>query len=282
MITIGGKTQIKQYMAGIESAIARTIAFGIGGAAEAVGDTKLGFEVGRSQVRLVSYDFTNNKLIFKADVDSTFGGTIYEVGLFTTNVTDVGGQFGPRLLTTFDAVRDVWVDGTTSVPATWTSANTRLGTESLMHAPSASTTKTDVATGMFLNLSGYSGTDKFVFAYNVGNTNTSNVVFRFATDTSNYYEFSLGAQTIGYKIVEVTKGSAVVTGSPNWANITQIRVATTSGATGASSVNYDGIRIDTTNATQSSVMVSRELLGTPFVKTAGKTQEVEFSLDVSA
>lgn len=282
MITVNGKTHIKRYLAGIVPSIARSIAFGIGGAAEAVGDTKLNFEVGRSQVRLVSYDFVNNKLIFKADVDELFGGTIYEVALFSSNAAETGGQFSSKVITTFDQSRDIWVDATTSVASAWTTSNTRIGGESLIQTPSASTSKTDMAAGMFLNLSGYSGSDRFVFAYNVGNANTSNVKFRFGTDAANYYEFALGTQTAGYKVIEMTKSSATVTGSPSWAQITEIRVTTTSGATGASSVNFDGIRIeDSDSLNQDFVMVSRELLTTPFVKTEGNVQEIEFSLDVS-
>lgn len=282
MITVQGKTHIKRYLAGIVPAVARSIAFGIGGAAEQVGDTKLGFEVGRSQVRLVSYDFANDKLIFKADVDALFGGTIYEVALFSSNASDNNGQFSSKVITTFDATRDVWLDASTSVAATWTTSNTRIGTESLLHTPSASTSKVDVASGMFLNLSGYSGSDRFVFAYNVGNANTSNIKFRFGTDSANYYEFALGTQTAGYKVVEVTKNSATATGTPDWSQITEMRITTTSGAGGASSVSYDGIRIeDSDTLNQDSVMVSRELLTTPFVKTEGKIQEIEFSLSVS-
>jgi hypothetical protein len=273
MITVDGKTQVKRYLAGIVPAIARSVAFGIGGAAENVSDTKLGFEAGRSQVRLVSYDFATNKLIFKADVDQTFGGTIYEVGLFSANAVDNNGQYSSRVLTTFDSVAERWVDAGTGVAGSYVTTNTRIGVDSLSHVPSVSTSKTDVASGMFLNLSGYSGADRFVFAYNVGNTNTSNIKFRFGTDASNYYEFALGSQTAGYKIVEMTKNSATVTGTPNWGNITEIRVTTTSGAAGASAVNYDGIRIeDTDGTTPDAIMVSRELLAAPFVKTKGKIQ----------
>lgn len=282
MITTAGKTNIKRYLAGIDSAIARSIAFGIGGAAENVSDTKLQFEVGRSQIRLVSYDFTANKLIFKAEVDSTFGGSIYEVGLFSPNAAENNGQFSSKILTTFDQSRDQWVDGTTSVPASWVTTNTRIGTDSLSQTPSVSTSKTDMTSGMFFDLGGYSGADRFVFAYYVGNTNTSNIKIRFGTDAANYYEFALGAQTAGYKVVEVTKNSATVTGAPSWSNITEIRVTTTSGAVGASAVSFDGIRIeDSDYANPNFVMISRELLSTPFVKTEGQIQEIEFSLDVS-
>jgi hypothetical protein len=282
LITLNGKTHIKRYLASIVPAIARSIAFGIGGSAESVSDTKLGFEVGRSQVRIISYDFVNNKLIFKAEVDALFGGTIYEVALFSSNAADNNGQYSSKVLATFDSTKETWQDATTSVAGTYVTTNTRIGTDSLSHTPSASTSKTDIAPGTFLDFSGYSGADKFVFAYYVNNANTSNIKFRFGTDAANYYEFALGAQTAGYKVIEVAKSTATVTGTPSWSNITEIRVTTTSGAGGASAVNYDGIRIeDMDSATQDSIMVSRELLSTPFTKVEGKVQEIEFSLDVS-
>jgi len=282
LITLNGKTHIKRYLAQIVPSIGRSIAFGVGGAAESVSDTKLGFEVGRSQVRIVSYDFTTDKVIFKAEVDSLFGGTIYEVALFSSNAADNNGQFGSKIITTFDQARDSWVDASTSVAASWVSTNTRIGSESLSQTPSASTTKTDLAAGMFLNLSGYSGSDKFVFAYFVGNSNTSNIKFRFGTDAANYYEFALGAQTAGYKIIEVAKSAATVTGTPSWGEITEMRVSTTSSGVGASAVNFDGVRIeDVDSSSQDAIMVSRELLSTPFVKVEGRVQEIEFSLDVS-
>lgn len=282
MITTEGKTHIKRYLAGFVPSIAQSIAFGLGDKAEAVGDTKLQFEVGRADILLTSYDFVNNKLIFKASVPDDFGGKVYEVALFSLESNAAAGEFGSRMLTTFDSATEDWADATSGTAGTFDTTNARVGMDALRHTPAASGTKTDTLKDISLDLSGYSAADKFVLAFNAGNSNTTSINVKFLTDTSNYYQVNFGAPTTGYKVVEVTKGAAVATGTPDWSNITEIRVTTNSGAGGASQVDYDALRIDDSDTVNSNyVMVSRELLSMPFVKQEGMTQEIEFSMDVS-
>jgi len=282
MITGDGKTYIKRYLAGQVPSIAQSIAFGLGTKVEAVGDTALQFEVGRSPIALTTYDFVNNKLLFKAAVDEKYAGAIYEVALFSTPANTSAGEFSSRLLTTFDSGSEEWVDASSGLAESYVSAPTRIGGDSLSHAPAPTTTKTSSLRSLFLDLSGYSNNDVFNFAYNVNNGNCSGISFKFLTDAANYYTITLGAQTTGYKIVTAAKATAVPTGTPNWATITEMQVATSASAVGAAQVDYDGIRMedmDTINPNY--VMVSRELLGTPFIKEDGKVQDIEFSLDVS-
>lgn len=283
MITTNGKVYIKRFSAGFVPAIAQSIAFGLGGKAEAVGDTKLQFETERADITLTSYDFVNDKLLFKASLPEQLDGTIFEVALYSMSVDAVAGEFSSKLISTFDSASEGWADASTGTPGTYASSVTRIGLDSLRHTPVASAFKTDALSEIFLNLSGHSGADKFVFAFSVGNAFTANVKFKFLTDAANYYEIALGAQTSGYKIVEAAKSSATVTGVPSWETINAIHVTTTSTVGGASQVDYEGIRIDDADTINPEyVMVSRELLSTPFVKESGMTQEVEFSLDVSA
>ena len=282
MITTDGKLHIKRYLAKLNTDIARSIAFGIGDAAEAVGDKKLGFEISRSDIVLTSLDLVGDRLVYKASLPSDLVATIYEVGLFSVLSDYVAGEFSSKTLATFNSSTESWVDSTAGTDATYTTGTSRLGADSLSHTPALSTSKSDKLTQLSLDLSGYSGADKFVFAYNVGNANTSNIVFRFMTDTANYFDISLGSQTAGYKVTEKNKSTAVATGAPNWNNITEIRVTTTSGAGGASNVTFDGIRVeDTDTINPEYVMVSRELLTTPYVKAAGRVQEIEFSINLS-
>lgn len=282
MITLDGKTHLKRYLAGFVPNISQSIAFGLGGKAEVNTDTKLQFEVGRADVELVAYDFVNDKLIFKSEVPEDFGGIIYEVALYSQPSNKAAGEFGSRMITTFDSGTEIWVDATSGTAATFSTTNARIGVDSLRHTPALSTTKTDTQQQVNLDLSGYSAADKFVLALNAGNAFTASAKVQFLTDVSNYYEVNFGAPTTGYNIIEVAKSAAAVTGTPDWANITEIRVLTTSTAGGASQVDYDGLRVedmDTVNTDY--VMVSRELLSSPYTKVDGMTQEVEFSLDVS-
>lgn len=283
MITDEGKLHIKRYLAGFVPSVARSIAFGVGGKSESAADTKLQFEVGRVDITLTSYDFVNDRVVYKAELPEEFGGTIYEAAIFSEAANNAAGQFGSRVLATFDSETETWVDFTTSTAGTYTTGVfSRIDTNSLTHTPAASQTKTDILRDILLEMSGYSGADKFVFAYNVGNANTSNIQFRFYTDTTNYFTFSLGTQTAGYKVTEVAKSTAVATGTPTWDSITSISVATVSAGTGASQVQYDGIRIEDTDTVNTSyVMVARELLPAPVTKQEGKIQEIEFALDVN-
>lgn len=240
------------------------------------------FEVGRSDVSLVSFDFTTSRLIFKASVDEGFSGIIREVGLYSASTNTVAGEYGSRVITSFDSATEEWVNPANGAAATFNTSNTRIGADSLRQNPAAGATATNSLAQLFLDFSGHSAADKFVFAFTSGNAFASNIRIRFMTDASNYYEFALGAQTAGFKVVEAAKSAAVVTGSPTWGNITELRVMTTSTAGGNAIVDFEGIRIDDIDTINPDyVMVARELLPAPFVKEDGKIQEVEFSLDVS-
>lgn len=242
------------------------------------------FELGRADVTLTSYDFVNNKLIFKASLPETFAGKVYEVAIYSQATNALSGSFGSRLVSTFDSATEDWVDATTLLDETaWDTTTVRAGRDALLHSPAASTTKTSSLGNVVLDLSGYSGADTFNFAYNVGNTNASQLVFRFKTDVNNYYAFQMPSPgTAGYKVTSIAKSAATISGSPNWANITEIQVATVAGAGGAASLMYDGIRIeDSDTINPEYVMVARSVLGSPFTFLEGSSQDVEFALNIS-
>lgn len=277
MITNEGKLHIKRYLAGMVPSIAQSIALGIGVRAEAAGDTSLQFEVDRSNVLITSYDFVNNKLIFKASVPSTFAGKVYEAAIYSLPATTTNGS---KLISTFDSETEIWV--TNSGVPTFTTTNARIGIDSLNHTPAASATSSSVLSNLLLDLSEYSASDYFNFAFNNANTNVNTLSVRFKNDNSNYYTISTSNPAAGYNFVTATKGSAVATGTPNWATINSIEVITNSKAAGASNVDWEGLRIEDGDITDPAyVMVARELISVPFTKQNGSTQEVEFALDVS-
>lgn len=281
MITTGGKLHIKRALAGYVPAVAQSIAYGIGTKALAVGDTRLQFEVGRADVISTTLDLVNNRIIYKATIPSDVDALISELAIFSAPADAVAGEFASRLISTFDSDTEDWTDsgGTASVFSTTTS---RIGSDSLRQTPAASGSRTDYLNQIALDLSGYSNSDLFIFAFNVGNAFTSSLRFRFLTDASNYYDFTFGAQTTGYKFLELAKSAATATGAPDWSAITAIQVTTNSTAGGASQVDFDGIRIeDVDTINPEYVMVSRSLQAPTFVKEEGKTEDVEFSLGVS-
>lgn len=282
MLTTEGKNHIKRYLAGYVPAIAQSVSFGIGQRAEALTDIALHLETAKSPINLTTYDFVNNDLVYKAPIPDEYVGKIYEVGVYSLASDPAAGDFSSRLLTTFDSGSEDWVHPTTGATATFTSSATRVGNDSLAFAPTASTTMTWALQNIALDLGGYSAADSFSFALNVANTNTSAVRVRFLTDGANYYDFNLGTQTAGYKIVEVTKSNATVTGTPNWTVITEIQVSVTSNASGASSVEFEAIRIEDKDAASLDyILVARKVLATPVTKIAGQAQDLEFYLDVN-
>lgn len=277
MLTTVGKTQIKKYLAKQSPDIARAIAIGIGGGAESASDTILNFEIARATITLVSYDFVNNLLIFKASIPQEISAKVYEVGLFSQASNTAAGNFTSKLITTFDSTTEVWSAGA------FNSTNTRIGADSLRLNPATSATVTATMTDLISDYSGNSGSDTFVIAFNNTNANVSAIRFRFKTDASNYYTFTVGSPTTtGYRIVSLAKSAGVATGTPNWANITALEVEVVATGGGSATVDFDGIRvedIDTINTDY--VMVSRELLSSPVTKTEGKVQDIEFSLAVT-
>lgn len=282
MITNEGTLHIKRYMAGWVPSIALSMAFGVGERPESATDEALQFEVGRSDIELTSYDFVQDKLVFKATLDEGFDATLYEVALYSLEGDAGAGEFGSRLITSFDSETEEWFQG--SSPATYTTTNTRVGADSVTIPVAANGSISVSQTDTVLNLSGYSAADEFVFAFYCDNGNASSIRYRFASDATNYYDFTIPASSIstGFNIVRVTKNTAVPTGAPNWANITTVEVTVSAKNIGDVVVNLEGIRVEDMDSPSADyVMVARSILAIPFDKVAGRIQEVEFPLGVT-
>lgn len=273
MITTAGKRHIKQYLAGQVPAVARAMSLGIGDTAASLSDQKMAFETLRLPLDLVSYDVVNDKLIFKAVIPDTYVGKVYEIGLWSLEA-DLLTEASNRILTTFDQVTETWSAGT------WTTANTRVGADSLNLAPATSATVT-AALDVSLDLTDFSPSDGINLAYNNGNSNASSVRVRFKTDSSNYFTGVISAPTVGYKIGTILKSAFTATGTPDWGNINTLEVEVLASGAGAASVDFDALSfVDLDFANPDYVQVAREVI-TPFTKVGGTVNEVEFSLSVS-
>jgi hypothetical protein len=281
MITNEGSIHIKRFLSGSVPDIARSIALGVGEAPASPTDVRLQYEIARVPIELISYDFENNRLIFKGTMEEDFDGTVYEIGLYSREDSSAGA-YGSRLITSFDSDTEAWyVAGN---PATYTTTNTRIGNDSLTLSPASAASATANLPDTLVDLSVYSAADEFSVAFYNGNTNLSTLSIRFSTDASNYYTISIpnGSITAGFNVVRIAKGTAVATGAPNWGSITEIAVTANSKVGGASAVNFEGIRIEDTDTIDSGyVLVSRAVVALPFVKTVGRTQDIEFPLGVT-
>lgn len=276
MITTSGKNFIKRYLAGQAGDVVGAIAVGVGDTAAALGDERLEFEFARTEVDVISYDFVNDKLIFKGTLPQIAAGEIREVALYTSEVDSGAGAQASRLISTFDSGTEDWSN------ATYTTSGVRLGADALLHSPSASGTSTSALTSLTMGFSDHSSSDEFVLAYNVGNANTANIKLRFKKDASNYYEYTITSPGTGYAITKFTKGSATVTGTPSWDAINEVEVSTTATGGGAASVFFDGLRIEDVDAVSVRYgLIARFIPVTPVVKQEGSYQDVEYALDVT-
>lgn len=264
MITTQGKSVIFRYLAGNLPRIAESIAVGIGNSAESVNSTTLDFETNRIPVTLVSADIVNDKIIFKGTIPQEYVGTIYEVALWYGNPAQTAG--GSTVIVDFDSDTEEW-----STP-TWNTALARIGTDALQVAGGASSTLTDI----FLDLSVFSDADYMSLAYNA-DAAINNVVLRFSTDVSNYYEYSFAAAT-GYEIKKMGKAAFTATGTPDWANITSITVS----ATGTGNAVFDGIRAEDADTISTDyALVARSVLVSPKVKTSDTEMDIEYALEIN-
>lgn len=282
MITTEGTLHVKRYMAGWVPSIALSMAFGVGESDEVPGSTMLDFEVGRSDVDIVAYDFETDKLIFKATLDEGFDATLYEVALYSLESNTGAGEYGSRILTTFDSETETWLQAGT--PATYSTDNTRVGADSVLITAASSGSVTVTQADIMMNLSGYSAADEFNFAFYCDNGNVNSLRFRMKTDNANYYDVAIPASSIsaGFNLVRMTKGQAVATGNPSWEFITSVEVTVNAKATGAVAVNLEGIRIeDMDTISPDYVLVARSKLAIPFDKVGGRVQEIEFPFGVT-
>lgn len=264
MITTQGKSVIFRYLAGNLPRIAESIAFGIGSSAENVNDTALDFEVDRIPVTLVSADVVNDKLIFKGTIPQEYTGKIYEVGLWYGNPPQTSG--GSTLIVGFDSDTEEW-----STPV-WNTSVARIGEDALQVAGGASSTLTDIA----LDLSVFSDADFMSLAYNA-DAAINNVVMRFSTDDTNYYEYSFAAAT-GYEIKSMGKSAFTATGTPDWASIASITVS----ATGTGNAVFDGIRAEDADTISTDyALVARSLLPVPKAKNADTEMDIEYALEIT-
>ena len=156
LITNLGKVAILRYLAGFSGHFGRSIRLGVGATAANAADVTLNFENYQAPVSLISPDYANTWLVFKARLEETVAGTFYEVGL-SNAYNEQAQQFGSTMILTFDNTIENWSGGT------YNTTNARVGSGNLRLAPSASTTTT-VTLDTFIDLSGYSTTDDLKLA----------------------------------------------------------------------------------------------------------------------
>lgn len=281
MITDSGRDRINQYLAGTVPNIAQSISLGIQNTAAAATDTRLGFEVARTPITLTSYNPDTNELIFRAPWPAEYTGTIREIGL-TSEPSDTISLGGSRTIALFNLDEENWTYTSSGLQATEI-ANGLIGEYSLTLV--AGTEQLEWA-GLNLDFSELGSTDQFSLAFGMAWGDASSVTLKFLTTDTDFYTITYtGTYNAFDQFGIATKASAVPTGSPDWGNITAIRLQASTGTSGE--LYFDALRIENnTYVDTDDVLVGRQVLVTEYVtgfnQDLKNTEDIEYTINISA
>lgn len=273
MITTNGETHVLRFFAGIAGTIGSQIVLGTGTKAEAKSDFRLDFEAIRVDVSAIGIDADNKRIIFKGIIPSEVTGTFYESGLISEPPTTSPEEAG-RILADFNEA-ELWTGGEFQTTG-------RSGGNSYRLDAVASGNSTALFGDVAFDLSKYSDSDEFNIAFTNNSANTSSVVVRVGSDSSNYLSYKIDNPAQGYVVASWKKSEMSQTGSPDLTNATYLAVVLNAKVGGAAQVDVDGLRIEDADTLDTqSVLVARKVLESPVTKTAGVELEIEYSLGLT-
>jgi hypothetical protein len=274
LITDAGRLGLLRTIAGQRNGWATSIGAGIGATAATTADTTLEFPVTGGDMSATIVDPVNEKIYFKSALPLNSQCRVYELGCHSTNVlsTRSSETGGGNLMVVFTSELP-WVDVEGTVVSDIT--NNRVGLDSLAYdIPSSDTVKG--YTSFINDLSHIPNTATFKFAYYCNNI--ADLVLRFKTDDSNYFEENGWTVTNGYNISSAAKSSFTVTGNPSWSDIQTLEVEVDSTAS-AGTISLDALRYDLPPGSESNLL-SRVILTTPQDKFPGVPMDIEYMVEL--
>jgi hypothetical protein len=292
LITKFGKRYLTQYLAGQSNTNLKDIAIGIGSTAASVNDTQLGFEFYRSPVTMNSIDIQTSSItgvstygiIHKTTIPVDVVGVISEIGIFPT-VSLSSTDYASNSISTFEDNQS-WVDSGGLYPTVLTTPTPKIGTYYLSMSALSSGTK-QYFNNFNIDVSGYSALDSLTIAYRQSDLNLDYVFVRMYDSNNNYYEIRYaGDASIGDKIKSLTLNnlysSGYTSGSPDQTSIVKIGVGVKAKSSGATTVLFDGLRINDEDAFRTDYgLISRSVLTNPIVKTLGKQMVIEYRVGLN-
>jgi len=289
LITKFGKRYLTQYLAGQSNTNLKDIAIGIGSTPASVNDTQLGFEFYRSPVTMSSIDIQTSPVtgvstygvVHKTTIPVDVVGVINELGLFPT-VSLSSTDYASNSISTFEDNQS-WVDSGGLYPPVLTTPTPKIGTYYLSMNALSSGTK-QYFNNFNIDISGYSALDSLTIAYRQSDLNLDYVFVRMYDSNNNYYEIRYaGDVSTGDKIKSLTLNnlysSGYGSGFPDQTSIVKIGVGVKAKSSGATTVLFDGLRINDEDAFRTDYgLISRSVLTTPIVKTLGKQMVIEYRI----
>lgn len=302
MITKFGKRFLTSYIAGATDFNSKDLALGIGSTAvNANGnDTKLEFEFYRLPVTLGSFDISQTGVdgggnpifsytaIYKATIPQDISGVISEVGLYP-GLRASTNSYDSKFITSFENNIN-WVDSSNNSPSLKTNTTSplftaKIGENMVQFDVPQSSAKEYKNSVVNLDLSGYSVNDSLSIAYKKNDNNVTKIrVKLYSSDTQYYYgDFTPDSGT-GDKIQSISMSSVfsnVSATAPDPTNITKIGIEVTAGSGGATTVYFDGLRINDEDTFDPQYgLISRSILTTPLQKPSGRPVDIEYKLQL--
>jgi len=299
MITKFGKRFLTSYLAGVSEFTSKDIALGIGNTAATANDTKLEFEFYRLPVTLGSFDITQTggtsenpvfsyTAIYKATIPQDISGVISELGLYPGLRTSTN-NYESKFITSFENNIN-WLDSSNNTPilranSTSPSFTSKIGENMVQIDVNQSTDKEYKNSIVNLDLSGYSVNDSLSIAYKKNDNNVTKIRVKLYSSTTQYYyaDFTPASGT-GDKIQSISMSSVfsnVSATAPDPTNITQVGIEVTAGAGGATTVYFDGLRINDEDTFDPSYgLIARSILTTPLQKPSGRPVDIEYKLQL--
>jgi hypothetical protein len=302
LLTKFGKRFLTQFLAGQSNTNEKDIAIGIGGGstesdiaagrtAASINDTQLRFEFYRSPVSMNSIDIQTSQttglstygVVHKTTIPVDIAGVISEVGIFP-GISLSSTDYASNSISTFEDNQS-WVDSEGEYPDVVTTPTPRIGT---YYLPITSALGSKEYFNNFnIDISGYSALDSLTIAYRQSDLNLDYVFVRMYDSNDNYYEIRYaGDLSIGDKIKSLTLNnlysSGYGSGSPDQSSIVKIGVGVKAKSSGATTVLFDGLRINDEDAFRTDYgLISRSVLSSPIVKTLGKQMIIEYRIGLN-
>jgi len=293
MITKFGKRFLTDYIAGNSTFNTKDIALGIGTTTATENDTKLEFEFYRLPVSLGSINIEDDGVggftysaIYKTTIPQDISGVISEIGLYPGQRASIN-SYDSKFITSFEN-NYTWIDSSNNSPQLKANNTTdpflsKIGEHMVQFDVAQSSSKEYINSIVNIDLSGYSVNDSLTLAYKKKDNNVTKIrVKLYSSDTQYYYADFTPTSGTGDKIQSISMSSVfsnISVTAPDPTNITKVGIEVTAGSGGATTVYFDGLRINDEDTFDPSYgLISRSLLSTPLQKPSGRPVDIEYKL----
>ena len=290
MITKFGRRFLTSCIAGMNSFNKQSIAIGIDSTTPNVSgnDTRLGFEFYRLPVSFGGIDIqtvsgnTTYSVVYKATIPQDVAGVIREIGLYPSSRTSVN-NYDSQFIADFED-NLLWSDSLGANPSLVLTPTPRIGVSMVQVTCTANTTKEFKSSIPFIDISGYSGNDSLTLAINQSDLNLDYINVRFYSSDTSYYQVSFDGADIdsgtGNKILVRNLSTMTSVNSPGQL-ISKVSVFVAAKAGGATTVYFDGIRINDEDSFDPTFGIIARSTVSEIVKLSGRPLDIEYKLGLN-